>query len=107
MHAVSEPEEPKTPEAPPEAIDESAKPLEAISADPLAPAQPEPEELSTRPDYMPKIRWGLVLGIVLSVVLAVSFYRAREGQRSDELRRQLLESHEHQLSEVSARYQAF
>jgi hypothetical protein len=112
MQAVSEPEEPKTPE--PTASSEiggAAEPEQIATAGapdgPLAPAQPEPEELATRPDYMPKIRWGLVLGIIASIVLAVSFYRAREGQRSDELRRQLLESHERELSTIAERYQAF
>jgi hypothetical protein len=114
MHAVSEPEDPKTPHDPKLATDgePSAPAGEAAAAPapadaPLAPAQPEPEELSGRPGYMPKIRWGAILGIVGAVILAISFYQAREAQRSDELRRQLLESHERQLSTVSERYQAF
>jgi hypothetical protein len=113
MHAVSEPEEPKVADSAPPAED-AAEAAPAAIADssatddaPIAPAQPEPEELEGRPGYMPKIRWGLVLGIIGAIVLAVSFYRAREGQRSDELRRQLLESHEAQLSTVSERYQTF
>ncbi len=108
MHAVSEPEEAKTPEPPPESAPEPAQDAAGGEEDsPLAPAQPEPEELATRPGYMPKIRWGIILGLIGAVVLAVSFYRARETQRADELRRQLLESHEQELSSVSERYQAF
>jgi hypothetical protein len=114
MHAVSEPEEPKTPEPPPPesmaADAEAARDAKGdadADAEPLAPAQPEPEELGTRPGYMPKIRWGIVLGLIGAVVLAVSFYQAREAQRSDELRRQVLESHDRELSTVSERYQAF
>ena len=112
MHAVSEPEEPTSPppSAPEAAADRDVRedhPSAEPDAAPIAPAQPEPEELGTRPGYMPKIRWGLILAIVTGIVLAISVYRAREGQRSDELRHQLLESHESELSVISERYQTF
>lgn len=108
MQLVTEPEDPSG--APPPPADEpppSATPEPATPPAVLKPAQPEPEELATRPTYMPKIPWVWVLGVVIAVVSAYSFYQAREVQRADELRQQLLASHEHHLTELSTRYQAF
>lgn len=106
MQVVSEPEDPIA--APPAAPEEAeAAATEAPAPAALIPAQPEPEELATRPTYMPKIPWVGVLGVVIAIVSAYSFYQARETQRADELRRQILETHQAQLSGVSERYQAF
>lgn len=123
MHAVSEPEDPTAPPPPDSTPDSEAKadadavPDEASSSSSseaaapapgvLKPAQPEPEELATRPTYMPKIPWVAVLGVVIAIVSAYSFYQAREGQRADELRRQILATHTEQLTSIAERYQAF
>jgi hypothetical protein len=110
MHAVSEPDDPTAAAAPPPAPEAPEAASEAEPRAPAAvlkPAQPEPEELATRPVYMPKIPWVAVLSVVLAIVGGYSFYQAREAQRADELRQQLLTTHEAQLSDVSQRYQAF
>jgi len=108
MQTVTEPADPIAPPPSDEAPAESP-PTEGAAPESLGltPAQPEPEELRTRPSYMPKIPWVVVLGLLVAVVSAYSFYQAREAQRSDELRRQLLTTHEEQLAGVSERYQAF
>ncbi len=121
MHAVTEPEQPETPpslasdDAPADDADaQSASapaPGEASSdaaGEPgLSPAQPEPEELRTRPVYMPKIPWLAVLAVLAAIFGGYSMFQARQAQHADELRRQLLTTQETQLADVSARYQAF
>ena len=115
MHAVTEPEDPAVVAPPPSAEGEPAsaerEPASASSeeqaAPALKPAQPEPEELASRPVYMPKIPWAGVLALLVAIVGAYSFHQAREAQRADELRRQVLTTHEQQLAGVSERYQAF
>jgi len=95
-------------EPPPPSEKDAAENAEAAPVEPaLKPAQPEPEELATRPVYMPKVPWVAVLSVVIAIVSAYSFYQAREGQRADELRRQLLETHEQRLVTVSESYRAF
>lgn len=116
MHAVTEPEQPESPppptsEDPPAAADAPA-PAEAASPSPtdepgLSPAQPEPEELRSRPVYMPKIPWLAVLAVVATIGGGYSMFQAREAQHADELRRQLLTTQQTQLADVSTRYQAF
>lgn len=108
MQAVSEPDDPipaaPPAEAEPPSVGEDTPPA---SEPALKPAQPEPEELATRPVYMPKIPWLGALALAVTVVGAYSFYQAREQQRADELRRQILSAHEEQLHDASERYQAF
>ena len=58
MLAVNEPEEPSAP--PPSDVDADAPREEPR----LPPAQPEPEELATRPTYMPRVPWIAGLAIV-------------------------------------------
>jgi hypothetical protein len=101
MLAVTEPEEPS---APPPAPKNEPEPLPEPA---LTPAQPEPEELATRPSYMPRLPWIAGLALVITMVTGYSFYQAREAQRADELRRQLLTTHHEQLAEISERYQQY
>ena len=105
MHAVSEPEDPSA-VPPPGAVTPEPEPPEP-DAPALKPAQPEPEELATRPTYMPKVPWVAVLAVIVAIVGGYSFYQAREQQRADELRQQLLATHEDRLADLSTRYQAF
>lgn len=102
MQVVTEPEDPQ---APPPPVDADADAPAGETA--LKPAQPEPEELATRPSYMPKIPWVAVLSVAVAVIGSYSFYQAREAQRADELRSQVLTTHQEQLAGVSERYQAF
>lgn len=85
----------------------AAAPASHAPATRLKPARLRPEELDARPEYMPRIPWGWILGgISLVAVLAIG-YRMRDTARAEELRAQLLLTHQTELGEVAERYRTF
>ncbi|MFN9809998.1 MAG: hypothetical protein ACK6CU_10245 [Deltaproteobacteria bacterium] len=93
MKAVSDPEE----------IPSGQEP----GAPRLRAAQPDPEELEGRPEYMPRIPWKWAfVGVV--VIAGVYFgYQYREGARADAMREQVLTTHEEHLAPIVERYRTF
>lgn len=73
----------------------------------LKPARLRPEELDARPEYMPRIPWGWILGGVSLVAALAIGYRMRDTARAEELRAQLLLTHQTELGEVAERYRTF
>lgn len=92
-------------EAKREAAEEKAEAPRAPAR--LKPARPTPDELDTKPEYMPRIPWAWILGGISLVTVLFIGYRMRDQQRAEELRSQLLATHAGELGELPERYRAF
>ena len=70
----------------------------------LKPARPEPDELTGRPAYMPRIPWKWILMFGGMAALIYGGYQVRGRQRADALRAQILDTYDERLGSLSERF---
>ncbi len=89
------------------AVSDEEAPPERRRPERLEAARPDPEELSGRPEYMPKIPWAWI-GVGLVVLVGIYLgYQYRETRRADALRAEILRTHEERLAPIVERYRSF
>lgn len=89
------------------AVSDEELPPEGRREERLEAARPDPDELAVRPAYMPKIRWGWLVGAILVVSGVYLGYQYREGRRADALRADILQTHDERLEPIVERYRTF
>jgi hypothetical protein len=72
----------------------------------LTPARPEVDE-GEGAAYLPRLPWAWILGGLGLVLVFVVVYRIRDTQRTEALRTELLETHAHDLGDLTTRYRTF